>query len=192
LSRPQEYHCLKGQHCQSLHQHSSLWIVVAFMGHLTLSSLKCWDCSRKASYPTQIHYLLRNTRQLEPWIIHKTTWPSIWWNGFVHQLPLQFQPIKVAKHDDQVTCQFQPNKIQIHNTFHLFLVQVMIRMVVYVHGFYIDMHFLGNVINDTTMSLFVVHAITLSHEKAAYIGTWQLNMNKSKVSWNCLEQKHIV
>jgi hypothetical protein len=24
LSRPQEYHCLKGQHCQSLHQHSSL------------------------------------------------------------------------------------------------------------------------------------------------------------------------
>jgi hypothetical protein len=31
--------------------------------------------------------------------IHKTTWPSIWWNGFVHQLPLQFQPIGVARHD---------------------------------------------------------------------------------------------
>jgi hypothetical protein len=24
LKRPQEYHCLKGQHCQALHQHSSL------------------------------------------------------------------------------------------------------------------------------------------------------------------------
>jgi hypothetical protein len=32
-------------------------------------------------------------------------------NGFVHQLPLQFQPIGVARHDDQVACQFQPNRI---------------------------------------------------------------------------------
>jgi len=41
-------------------------------------------------------------------------------------------------------------------------VQVMIWMVVYVHGFFIDMHILGNVISDTMMSLLVVHAITLS------------------------------
>jgi hypothetical protein len=47
----------------------------------------------------------------------------------------------------------------------------MIEMVVYVHDFYIDMHLLGNVISDTTMSLLVVHAITLSEEKATYIRT---------------------
>jgi hypothetical protein len=28
------------------------------------------------------------------------------------------QPIGVAIHDDQVTCQFQPNEIQVQNTFH--------------------------------------------------------------------------
>ncbi len=37
--------------------------------------------------------------------------------------------------------------------------------------FFIDMHILANIIKGITMSKVVVHVITLSQEKVAYIGT---------------------
>jgi hypothetical protein len=62
----------------------------------------------------------------------------------------------------------------------------------YLQGCFIDRHILGNVIRGTTMSKLVVPATTLSQEKATYIGTSKLNMNKSGTWWNCPKPKAIV